>query len=114
MKKILLLTAILFSSLSMASAITCQGNVKDILQYANGEINVVASYRGAYTVMCNIEKHWKGVSPEACQGMLSVLLTAQSTGKTIETYYNGGQYTCSNLPHYGSAPGPVYVGIKGE
>ena len=64
--------------------------------------------------MCNIEKHWKGVSPEACQGMLSVLLTAQSTGKSIATYYSGDQYTCSNLPHYGSAPGPIYVGIVGE
>lgn len=113
MKKILLLTAILFSSHSMAD-ITCYGTVKNVLQYGNGSINVYMSYRGDYTVMCNIEKHWKGVSPEACQGMLSVLLTAQSTGKSIATYYSGDQYTCSNLPHYGSAPGPIYVGILGE
>ncbi|MCG9679191.1 hypothetical protein [Vibrio sp. Isolate24] len=113
MKKILLLTAILFSTPSMA-AISCQGTIKHILQYANGDINVATSYRGTYTVMCNIEKHWKGISPEACQGMLSVLLTAQSTGKAIATYYNTDKYTCSNLPHYGSAPGPGYVGIMGE
>ncbi|MCG9684030.1 hypothetical protein L1D31_15830 [Vibrio sp. Isolate23] len=113
MKKILLLTAILFSTHSMAD-ITCYGTVKNVLQYANGNINVYTSYRGDYTVMCNIEKHWKGVSPEACQGMLSVLLTAQSTGKTIITYYSGDKYTCSNLPRYGGAPGPIYVGIKGE
>lgn len=113
MKKILLLTAILFSTPSIAN-IGCIGTVKNILQYANGNINVYTSYRNDYTVMCNIEKHWKGVSPEACQGMLSVLLTAQSTGKSIATYYSGDQYTCSNLPHYGSAPGPSYVGIKGE
>ncbi|MFW7523988.1 hypothetical protein ACODM8_07595 [Vibrio ostreicida] len=113
MKKILLLTAILFSTPSMAD-ITCYGNVKNILQYASGNINVYTSYRNDYTVMCNIDKHWKGVSPEACQGMLSVLLTAQSTGKTILAYYHGDQYTCTNLPHYGSAPGPVYVGIREE
>ncbi|NOI30615.1 hypothetical protein [Vibrio coralliilyticus] len=110
MKRILLLTAILFSASSMAD-ITCYGTVKNVLQYGNGSINVYMSYRGDYTVMCNIETHWKGVNPEACQGMLSVLLTAQSTGKNIATYYNGDQYTCANLPTYSATPGPVYVGI---
>lgn len=113
MKKILLLTAILFSTSSIAN-IGCVGTVKDILQYAGGDINVLTSYRGDYTVMCNIEKHWNGVSPEACQGMLSILLTAQSTGKKIMTRYNGDQYSCQNLPTYSATPGPSYVGIKGE
>ncbi|AIU68023.1 hypothetical protein ABF162_14185 [Vibrio coralliilyticus] len=110
MKKILLLAVILFSTHSMAD-ITCYGTVKNILQYADGNINVYTSYRSDYTVMCNIDKHQKGVSPEACQGMLSVLLTAQSTGKNIATYYNGDQYTCQNLPTYSATPGPIYVGV---
>ncbi|MER2498452.1 hypothetical protein ABS858_20455 [Vibrio neptunius] len=110
MKKILWLTGILFSTSSLAD-ISCNGNVKHILQYANGDVNVVTSYRNTYTVMCNIDKHWKGVSPESCQGMLSVLLTAQSTGRNIGVYYSGDQYTCENLPTYGATPGPVYVGI---
>ena len=54
----------------------------------------------------------KGVSPQACKGMLSTLLTAQSTGKKIATYYTS--HTCSTLPYYGSAPGPVYVGIVND
>ncbi|MDC5850974.1 hypothetical protein OPW32_17400 [Vibrio europaeus] len=109
MKK-LLLALLLISPVAMAD-IQCSGEVKNVLQYANGDVNVFTSYRNDYTVMCNIKNDWKGVSPQACQGMLSVLLTAQSTGKKVATYYNGNQHTCQNLPYYGGAPGPVYVGL---
>ncbi|MDE1243543.1 hypothetical protein [Vibrio aestuarianus] len=112
MKKLLLV--LLLASPSSMADIQCSGEVKNVLQYANGSINVFTSYRGDYTVMCSVKDHWKGVSPESCKGMLSVLLTAQSTGKRIATYYSGNQYTCQTLPHYGSAPGPVYVGIAND
>ncbi|MCG9584203.1 hypothetical protein L1D13_17260 [Vibrio tubiashii] len=109
MKK-LLLTLLLVSPSAFAD-ITCRGEVNNVLQYANGDVNVHTSYRNDYTVMCNVKDHWKGVSPEACKGMLSTLLTAQSAGKKVETYYYGNQYTCQNIPYYGQAPGPVYVGL---
>lgn len=113
MKKLLIAIGLLMSGPVLAD-ISCTGQVKNVLQYANGTINVFTSYRGDYTVMCSVKDHWKGVSPESCKGMLSVLLTAQSTGKRIATYYSGNQYTCQTLPHYGSAPGPVYVGIAND
>ncbi|MDC5822107.1 hypothetical protein [Vibrio europaeus] len=112
MKK-LLLALLLVSPAAMAD-IQCSGEVKNVLQYHNGSVNVFTTYRNDYTVMCNVKDHWKGVSPESCKGMLSVLLTAQSTGKKIATYYSGDQYTCQTLPYYGSAPGPVYVGIVND
>ena len=92
--------------------IECSGEIKNILQYSNGSLNVLTSYQKDYTMMCNIKNDWKGVSPQACKGMLSILLAAQSTGKEIVTYYSGNQYTCQNLPYYGYTPGPIYVGIK--
>ena len=110
MKKLLL--ALLLISPVAAADIWCTGKIKKVLQYANGDVTVFTSYRNGYTVMCNIKNDWKGVSPQACKGMLSVLLTAQSTVKEITTHYPGNQYTCQNLPHYGSAPGPIYVGIS--
>lgn len=113
MKKILFVVGLIFSTNVFAN-ISCIGEVKNVLQYANGTVNVYTSYRGNYTVMCSVKDHWKGVSPESCKGMLSILLTAQSTGKKIATYYSGDQYTCQTLPHYGSAPGPVYVGIVND
>ncbi|MDE1313077.1 hypothetical protein MEG05_01930 [Vibrio aestuarianus] len=111
MKKLLL--ALLLVSPSAFADISCSGEVKNVLQYANGSVNVLTTYRNQYTYICNIKNDWKGVSPQACQGMLSILLTAQSTGKKIATYYTGDQYTCQTLPHYGSSPGPVYVGLHG-
>lgn len=112
MKKLLL--ALLLVSPSALANIGCVGTVTKVLQYANGSVNVHTSYRNDYTVMCNIKDHWKGVSPESCKSMVSILLTAQSTGKRIVTYYSGDQYTCQTLPYYGSAPGPVYVGIVND
>ena len=109
MKK-LLLALLLISPVAMAD-IQCSGEIKKILQYLNGTITVLTSYRDDYITMCNVKNDWKGVSPQACKGMLSILLTAQSTGKEIVTYYRGNQYTCQNLPNYGRAPGPIYVGI---
>jgi len=112
MKK-LLLALLLISPVAMAD-IQCSGEVKNVLQYNNGNVNVFTTYRNDYTVMCNVKDHWKGVSPESCKGMLSVLLTAQSTGKRIATYYSGNAHTCQNLPYYSGAPGPVYVGIVND
>lgn len=111
MKKIIAL-GLLFASSSVSAGYGCQGTVKNVLVYADGQVNVHTSYRNDYTVMCNLKNDWKGVSPQACKGMLSTLLTAQSTGKKIATYYTS--HTCSTLPYYGSAPGPVYVGIVND
>lgn len=104
---------LLFFTFSAKAELSCSGTVHNVLQYANGAVNVLTSYRGDYTFMCNVNNTWKGVTPESCKGMLSVLLTAQSTGKKIATYYSGDQYTCQNLPHYSNTPGPTYVGIIG-
>ena len=90
MKKIIAL-GLLFASSSVLADIQCRGTVKDVLVYANGQVNVYTSYRNNYTVMCNL-KNDIGVSPQACKGMLSTLLTAQSIGKTIQTYYK--LHTC--------------------
>ncbi|WP_341664792.1 hypothetical protein [Vibrio sp.] len=108
MKKIIAL-GLLFASSSVSANYDCTGTVNHVLVYADGSVNLHATYRNGYTYVCNLKNDWKGVSPQACKGMLSTLLTAQSTGKTINTYYKS--YTCETLPHYDSAPGPVYVGI---
>ncbi|WP_114786525.1 hypothetical protein [Vibrio tetraodonis] len=108
MKKIIAL-GLLFASSSVSAAYDCTGTVNHVLVYADGSVNLHATYRNAYTYVCNLKNDWKGVSPQACKGMLSTLLTAQSTGKTINTYYKS--YTCETLPHYDSAPGPTYIGI---
>ncbi|MBU2898416.1 hypothetical protein [Vibrio hepatarius] len=82
MKKIIVL-GLLFASSSVSAGYGCSGTVKNVLVYGNGKVNVRTSYRGDYTVMCSLKNDWKGLSPEACKGMLSTLLTAQSTGKKL-------------------------------
>ncbi|MGD8112538.1 hypothetical protein [Vibrio sp. TRT 17S01] len=111
MKKLLLLSLVFISQPSFAK-ITCHGKVKNILQYSNGLVTVLTDYRNDYTAMCDIDSDRGTVSPETCKGILSVLLTAHSSGKDIVVNYSGDQYACNNLPAYSAAPNPVYVGIK--
>lgn len=109
MKKIITLGLLFASSSVSANYFQCIGTVKNVLVYAEGYVIIDTSYRNEYTQVCNLKNDWKGVSPEACKGMLSTLLTAQSTGRNIMTYYN--QYTCETLPSYASTPASTYVGI---
>lgn len=77
----------------------------------DGSVNVLASWRGDYTYVCNIHGGWGGISPEVCLGWYGALVKAQADSLNVIVYYNTGSYTCSNLPTYASAPAPYYLGL---
>lgn len=98
-------------SCNVYADITCSGKVLTVLQYANGNVNIMTSYRNDYTVVCNTVSNWKGISPDTCRSMLSIVLSAKAVDKNILVYYSGNQFSCATIPYYGNAPSPVYVGI---
>lgn len=108
MKK-LFLTIILFTSFNAFAGYNCTVTVYRVLAYANGSVNVLHSGRGDYTVICNLNSEYKGVSVTTCAMWTSMLQNIQAN-KNKAIFYYGGQGECSTLPTYGNTPAPVYIG----
>lgn len=102
---------ILLAATRTEAAASCSGTVGTVLLYYDGSVNMLASWRGDYTYVCNIHGGWGGISPEVCLGWYGALVKAQADSLNVIVYYNSGSYTCSNLPTYASAPAPYYLGL---
>lgn len=89
------------------AAIDCIGKVLKVLLYADGSLNVLGSWRGDYTILCNT--NGGAVSTEVCMGWYGLLVKAKAANSDVTVYYNT-TYACNNLPTYGQSPTPVYVG----
>jgi hypothetical protein len=87
----------------------CSVSVKNVLVYANGAVNVLHSGRGDYTVICNMQVDYGGVSPSTCAMWTAMLQLIKKKNGTANFYYPGTG-SCSTLPTYGSAPVPTYIG----
>ncbi|ENM5853354.1 hypothetical protein NTE09_001334 [Vibrio mimicus] len=111
MIKIISVLGLVFVAFNANADIQCSGKVNAVLQYADGNVNIHTSYRNEYTVICNTGSSWKGISPDVCRSMISIILSAQAADKDILAYYSGDQFSCSNIPYYGGAPAPVYIGM---
>ncbi|WP_459924009.1 hypothetical protein [Desulfatiferula olefinivorans] len=116
MKIYLIIVVTLFclssSSLAYGNSFECLATIDAVLLYANGNINVKHSGRGNYTVICNVNAERDGVSPTTCALWASMLLRLKSEGKPAHFYYKATEEydSCEELPTYGSAPSPVYIG----
>lgn len=115
MKKIL--TVILLSlSVSLISPIyagtfSCSANVNKVLLYKSGVVNVLHSGRNNYTVVCSLNEEWKGVSVTTCAMWVGLLQDLKRRNVQAIFYYSTNEATsCADLPIYGNAPSPVYIG----
>lgn len=91
------------------AAFDCSVSVKNVLVYANGMVNVLHSGRGDYTVICNMQSEYSGVSSSTCAMWTAMLQVIKKKNGVAHFYYEGAG-TCSTLPTYGSAPVPIYIG----
>jgi hypothetical protein len=65
-------------------------------------INMDASNGGKWTAVCNLAVTTNNsVTPQACQGMMSTILTAKALGRGVSLHLMGpGTYaTCSQMPN---------------
>ena len=108
--KILLTTLLMQSINSYATPFDCKVDVLTVLIYSTGMVNVLHSGRGDYTVICNLKDDYQGVSVTTCAMWTSMLLTLKNTSKKATFYYDNQYSSCANIPTYGSAPIPVYIG----
>jgi hypothetical protein len=110
--KIAALALLLTISEVSFAAFACNANVNSLLVYGNGSVNIVHSGRNNYTYVCSLKNEFKGVSIPTCAVWFGILDNARDRGKQVRFYYNTtSEYSsCEELPIYGGAPAPVYIG----
>lgn len=92
-----------------SAAYECHVKVIHVLVYSNGMVNIAHNGRNEFTVVCNLNSEWKGVSVTTCAVWLAMLESIKKRNGTANFYYEGNG-ACENLPTYGEAPAPVYIG----
>lgn len=112
LKKFFGFGALLVTSFSSSAAFECHVNVQHVLAYKDGSVNVRHSGRGDYTIICNLKQEYKGVSVTTCAIWTSMLLDVKKNNRKVYFYYDStpSVNSCADLPIYGSAPTPVYIG----
>ena len=91
----------------------CTASIVNVLIYKSGDVNVLHSGRGDYTVMCNLITTRDGVDPTVCATWYALLQTVKNKHGTVDLWFSVTDpvvVSCATLPTYWSAPGPYYVG----
>lgn len=79
---------------------SCRGTVNGVTVAPDGTVVLGSSSMGlVWVYLCNINTNANGVSPESCKGMLGVLLSAQTTGRQVEMWFNDN-LTCTTHPRW--------------
>lgn len=108
MNKFVFLLSIFVSTSTLAS-FSCEVDVKRVLVYKSGVINVLHSGRNDYTHICNLKGSWNGVDTVTCAMWASMLQNLQLNSQKAIFYYDG-EGSCQSLATYSSSPAPVYIG----
>jgi hypothetical protein len=116
LKKTLLLTTLLTSFSSMATH-HCIGNVNSIAVAGNGNIHVNVGSIGDGNVLCNTGVKLGEYTPEACNSVLSMILSAKMAKKKIRLYFrNDTDTSCTkgNWKNFSSSAYQLYyIGLEG-
>jgi hypothetical protein len=110
-----ILTIVLISLLSAGKSwadFSCSVNVIGVIPYNSGQVNVLHSGRGDWTMICSLtETYTSGltVKPETCAMWTGILLQAKKNNTPV-TFWFTGSGTCAAINTYASAPVPVYIG----
>jgi hypothetical protein len=101
--KALLVCALLMGGALNAHAVaySCIGKVDQVTVDPNGNVNATFTFQtGSMPWMqaCNLGADSLGVSPAACRGVLTVLLTARTSNQSVQMWFDNatpGQCTFS-------------------
>lgn len=91
------------------AAFDCNATVIRVLVYNGGAVNVLHSGRGDYTIICNLDTTYAGVTPTTC-AMWTAMLQSIKKKNGLAAFYFGGEGSCATMGTYGSAPVPAYIG----
>lgn len=95
--------------MSSFAAYQCSVQIVQVLVYSSGNVNVLHTGRGDFTVICNLNSNYGEVSPTTCAMWTAMLQSTKKKGGTASFYFNG-EGSCATMGTYTSAPVPVYIG----
>jgi hypothetical protein len=107
--KSVFVSGLLLVSTASQADFHCTVDVKKVLIYSNGRVNILHSGRNDYTAICNLKTEVNEVSIPICAMWASMLQNIKKA-KTQAIFYYAGAGTCATLPTYTNAPVPVYIG----
>lgn len=106
-RNILGLSLIIFSGNSVSGTLICSGTVKSVAYHSNNMLMVQLSSMNVPVFYCSTNSDWviagasgKTMSPESCQVLFSLFLTAKATQAPIERIHFDGDDvpdTCSSF-----------------
>jgi hypothetical protein len=86
------LVACVAGALSSAPAFAvhyaCSGPVNGVTVSPSGVVSAAAAGGQSWGHFCQLGTTTNNVSPEACKGILAILLAAQASGKTVTLWYD--------------------------
>ena len=88
MIKFIAIVMLISMSSSCYAAFHCTVNLKAVLMYANGAVNINHGGRNNYTIICNLKQERLGVSLSTCALWTSTLLNLKKDGRKAIFYYN--------------------------
>ncbi|MGK6321315.1 hypothetical protein [Sphingomonas sp. DT-204] len=89
--------------------------ISEVLTYSDGSILIFAPWRGSYTMLCNVQTTWKGITPNTCFAWFSTVSTAVAQQKPILVfYYAAVGADCATMPNYANSLPPGYIKLAGN
>jgi len=79
---------VLANAPAFAAQYACSGPVNGVTVGPSGMVAAESAGGQHWGYFCQLGATVNGVSPESCKGILAILLTAQSSGKSIQLRYN--------------------------
>jgi len=87
----------------------CNVQVRYVLVYADGSVNVFHTGRNDYTYICNLQEARLGVDTTTCAMWTAMVLALKKNANTAQFHYVGSG-SCATLTTYSSSPAPLYIG----
>ena len=87
----------------------CNVQVRHVLVYSDGSVNIFHTGRNDYTYICNLKDERLGIDTTTCALWTAMVLALKKNGNTAQFYY-AGSGSCGTLPTYTSSPAPKYIG----
>lgn len=77
---------------------SCVGPVAEVLVSPTGVVSAGSLGGITWGYWCSISSATNGVSPEACRGVLAVLLAAQTSGRDVQVWFDDGLSCTTRTP----------------
>jgi len=102
--------ALLLSQPVLAVNLWCTGSVSRVYVDSASRMYIMASWKSSYSMICDLDTTWNGITPELCKSWFAMLEGAYHAQTTVIVYYSGVSYgSCAEIPNYTASPKPGYV-----